>query len=339
MMAMPAAQPVHAVDLAPFRTGDAGAIEVARAIDAACRDSGFLQITGHGVPLATCDMVLDVFGAFFDEPLDHKRRFAVADVEANRGYSEIGVEGLSYSRGEPTPPDLFEAFNAGRDDAVGAYYDAWRRFFAPNVWPDVPASLHAAWTEYEHAVKGVANVLLRAMAHALDLDDDWFVRRCEHAIITTRAINYERAPGTPDPEPAEMRMGVHTDYGVVTILLADDEPGLQVFRGGTWNDISVPRGSFVCNIGDMLERWTNDRWTSTLHRVVPRPPDQHGPVRRRAIARFLDCPPDLVVATIPTCVTANHPAKYDAVDAGTWLREKLRGSRSRRMPELDGARR
>jgi isopenicillin N synthase-like dioxygenase len=334
------ALPVHPVDLEPFRTGGADDRRgVAEAIDAACRDSGFLQITGHGVPRATCDAVLDVFGEFFDQRLDYKEHFVVADSEANRGYSAVGVEGLAYSRGEATPPDLFEAFNVGRDDATGAYYDTWRAFFAPNVWPDVPADLREVWRMYEFAVANVADTLLRAMALALDLDDDWFVRRCEHAILTTRAINYAREAGAPDPQPEQMRMGAHTDYGVLTILLADDVPGLQVFRHGQWHAVSVPPGAFVCNIGDMLERWTNDRWTSTLHRVVPPPADQHGPVRRRALARFLDCPPDLVVETIPTCITAEQPARYQAVDAGTWLREKVRGSRARQIPELDTAHR
>ncbi len=339
-MRVPAELPVHPVDLEPFRNGTArDRDDVARALDRACRDSGFLQITGHGVPQATCDAALDAFGAFFDEPLAFKQQFVVADHEANRGYSAVGQEGLSYSRGETAPPDLFEAFNVGLDDTDGEYYDTWRRFFAPNVWPDRPANLREIWRDYERAVSGVAATLLRAMALALGLDEEWFVRKCEHAIITTRAINYVRPPGAPDPLPEQMRMGAHTDYGVVTILLADDVPGLQVFRGGTWHPVSVPRGAFVCNIGDMLERWTNDRWTSTLHRVVPPPADQHGPVRRRAIARFFDCPPDLVVETIPTCITEDQPAKYDAVDAGTWLREKVLGSRARRIPELDGARR
>ena len=123
-------------------------------------------------------------------------------------------------------------------------------------------------------MRGVADALLRAMALALDLPDDWFVDRLERAILTTRAINYERAPGAPDPRPGQMRMGAHTDYGVLTILLADDVPGLQVFRDGQWHDVDVPRGTFVCNLGDMLERWTNNRWTSTLHRVVPPPREQ-----------------------------------------------------------------
>ncbi|MCU1466440.1 MAG: 2OG-Fe(II) oxygenase [Actinomycetia bacterium] len=338
MQEVRATLPVHPVDLEPFRLGGpADRASVAGAIDAAFRDSGFLLVSGHGVPTSLCDAALDGFAGFFDLPLGEKRRWVVADETANRGYSELGKEGLAYSRGEETPPDLFEAFNVGREDATGPDYDRVRAFHAPNVWPDEPAGLRATWLEYEHAVRDVADDLLRAMALALDLSDSWFTEQLERAVITARAINYERAPGAPAPEPGQARMGAHTDYGVLTILLADDVPGLQVFRAGEWHDVAVPRGTFVCNLGDMLERWTNDRWTSTLHRVVPPPADRSGPVRRRSIARFLDCPPDLVVECIPTCTSADRPARYEPVVAGVWLREKILGGRARRRPDLGEA--
>jgi len=338
MQEVRATLPVHPVDLEPFRSGGpADRAAVAGAIDAACRDSGFLLVSGHGVPTALGDAVLDGFAAFFDLPIAEKRRFVVADETANRGYSELGKEGLAYSRGEETPPDLFEAFNVGRDDATAPEYDRYREFYAPNVWPDFPPGLRDAWLAYEDAIRELADELLRAMALGLELSETWFVDRLERAILTTRAINYERAPGAPDPLPGQARMGAHTDYGVLTILLADEVPGLQVFGDGQWNEVDVPRGTFLCNLGDMLERWTNNRWTSTLHRVVPPPRDEAGPVRRRSVARFLDCPPDLVVECIPTCLAPGEDASYEPVVAGAWLRQKILGGRARLRPELGEA--
>jgi isopenicillin N synthase-like dioxygenase len=327
--------PVHPVDLAPFRDGTADdRAAVAGALDAACRDSGFLMITGHGVAPELTSAALDAFGAFFDLPVDEKRAATVADPAANRGYTELGTEGLAYSLGEETPPDLFEAFNVGREDAADPYFEAHRSFYATNVWPARPPGLRATWREYEAAAAGTQDVLLRAMAMALDLPEAWFVDRTRRAIVTTRAINYERAAGAPAPLPDQMRMGQHTDYGIITILLADPVPGLQVFRAGRWHDVVPPPGAFVCNIGDMLARWTNDRWTSTLHRVVPPPTDADGPVRRRSIARFLDCEPDLVVECIPSCASVDDPPRYEPVVAGEWLMAKVLGGRTREPTDL-----
>jgi isopenicillin N synthase-like dioxygenase len=336
MESMRTTLPVHPLDLEAFRHGTpADRLAVARDVDDACRDTGFLVVTGHGVPQETCDAVLDAFAEFFDLPEGEKRAVVVDDPSANRGYSALGQEGLSYSRGEESPRDLFEAFNLGSEATVGDYYDRYRSFYAPNAWPARPAQLRDAWLAYEAAVDDVAANLLEAMALALELPESWFVDRCRHPIVTTRAINYERRATTPNPVDGQMRMGAHTDYGILTVLLADDVPGLQVFRDGVWHDVSTRRGAFVCNLGDMLARWTNDRWISTLHRVIPPPADASGPVRRRSLARFLDCPPDLVVETIPSCIDADHPARYEPVNAGEWLRAKVLGSRALQLPDLD----
>jgi isopenicillin N synthase-like dioxygenase len=326
---------VHPVDLEPFRLGSAAdRASVARLVDEACCDSGFLVVTGHGVPQEVCDGVLDAFAEFFDQPLAEKRRWIVEDESANRGYSEMGKEGLAYSRGEATPPDMFEAFNVGREDVDGAYFDEYRSFFARTVWPDHPAHLADAWRRYEAAVAEVADDLLRAMALALELPEDWFVERNRRAVMTTRANNYVRAADAPPPAPEQMRMGAHTDYGTLTILLADDVPGLQVLRDGTWHDVAIPPGSFICNLGDLLERWTNDRWTSTMHRVTPPPASVDGPVRRRSLARFLDCEPDRLIEVIPSCCSPANPPKYEPVIAGEWLRAKVLGSRTMEVTQL-----
>jgi isopenicillin N synthase-like dioxygenase len=334
---VPGPLPIHPLDLEPFRLGDAADRRlVAARLDAACRDSGFLLVNGHGIAPQLCDAVLDAFGGFFDLPIEEKRRFIVADEAADRGYSELGKEALAYSRGEATPPDLFEAFNVGREDAVGPYFDRHRAFFAPNVWPNRPAGLRDVWLDYDRHVSEVSDALLRAMAIALALPEMWFVERSRQAIVTYRAIHYEHAPAMAAPEPGQMRMGAHTDYGILTLLLADDVPGLQIFRDGVWHDIDAPRGSFVCNIGDMIERWTNERWTSTLHRVTPPSHDGDGVMTRRSIARFLDCEPDRVVQCIPSCTGADRPARYGPVLAGDWLQAKVLGGRSRALAELPG---
>ena len=329
--------PIPVVDLAPFRDGGAGKRAVAAQVDAACRTLGFLQVTGHGIPAAVCDGLLDAWAAFFDLPMADKRRWVVADERANQGYSWPGKEALAYSRGEQTPADLMEAFNVGRRDVSGPYFDQHRAFFAPTVWPDRPPGLRAAWETYDRAAAAVADTVLRAMALALDLPEDWFTSRCARSVETTRAVNYQRQPGSPDPEPGQMGMGAHTDYGILTVLLADDVPGLQVFRDGKWHDAPTPRGTLTLNIGDMLAVWTNDRWTSTLHRVLPPPAGPGGPARRRSVARFLDCEPDRVIECIPSCTGPGNPPRYQPVRAGEWLMAKILGGRQRRVADTGSA--
>jgi len=163
---------------------------------------------------------------------------------------------------------------------------------------------------------------------------DYFILRTRRAIHTVRAINYERRAGSPPPEKHQMRMGAHTDYGVLTVLLADDVPGLQVRADGAWRDVAVPEGSLIVNIGDMLATWTNDRWSSTLHRVLPPPASTDGAVRRRSVAAFLEADPDVLIEPIPTCVSADNPARYAPVTAGDYLMAKLLGPRELRKSEV-----
>jgi isopenicillin N synthase-like dioxygenase len=331
---------VHPVDLAPFRNGtpeDRAA--VAGAIDAACRDTGFLVLTGHGVPDAVVQRWFDAFTDFFALPEDEKLRYVVEEAAANRGYTEPGREGLAYTLGAETPADLFEAITFGREDAIGPRYEGLGHHFHPNLWPERPAGMRDAFLAYEAALRSVADDVLRAMAIALDLPETWLVERCEGAVITTRAINYERQPGAPDPDPGQMGLGAHTDYGVLTLLAADDVPGLQVRRDDRWHDVSVAPETFLCNIGDMLAMWTNDRWHSTLHRVLPRAAAKTGagpdaPVRRRSVARFLDGDPTVVIECIPSCCSAANPARYQPVVAGEWLRAKIVGGRTRALVDL-----
>ncbi len=331
------------IDLDGLRSGSAAARRrIADDIDTACRTNGFLRITGHGVDASLIDEMLDTTAGFFDLPAAEKQRWTDPIAANNRGYAALGTEALGYSHdGDVAAPDLFEAFNVGRE-AVGAehpdhaYFDTYRSFFAANVWPDTSPDLREVWLRYMAAVDSVNDRLLEAFAVALDLDDDFFLARTRRAIKTMRAINYERRPGSPDPLPGQLRMGQHTDYGIITVLLADPVPGLQVFHEGGWLDVVPEPGEFIVNIGDMLATWTNDRWVSTLHRVVPPPTDVTGAARRRSVAHFLEADPDAVISCLPTCVDADHPARYQPVEAGEYLLAKLLGPRELRPSEVPG---
>jgi isopenicillin N synthase-like dioxygenase len=324
---------VPVVDLAPWLGGDAHQrAAVARALDDACRTIGFMQVVGHGIPEAISAALRSETELFFQRPLADKLSCSPGRPGLNRGYAAMGSEALAYSIGvEPSRPDLLEAFNVGPDLVPD---DAWHReapydFFAPNIWPSEMPALRRAVTRYFAEAERVGLLLTEVFALALGLGEGWFRPHVERSTLTLRMINYERRPGDPEPEAGQMRMGAHTDYGVVTVLLADPVPGLQVLGpDGTWHDVTPLPGALLVNLGDMTAQWTNDRWRSTLHRVVPPPANAEGRAKRRSAAFFLDANYDAVIECIPTCQSAETPAKYPPVVAGEHLIQKILGPRA-----------
>lgn len=322
---------VPVVDLEPWWEGDGAARgSVGEAFDAAAREVGFAQIVGHRVPDAVILGMVAASDAFFDLPLDRKLAARPPDLTVNRGYAASGTEALSYSIGDAAPPDLFEAFNIGEDavDEADPFYAAERhRLFAPNIWPDEPPALRPALVAYFGEARRVAIALTDVFAVALGLPDGWFRPFVDRSTTTMRTINYERRGHEPEPLPDQQRMGAHTDYGVVTVLWADSTPGLQILGpDGDWHGAVPAPGALLVNLGDLTAEWTNDRWRSTLHRVVP--PSQPGRVRRRSTAFFLDANWDARIECVPTCTDAAHPPKYPPVVAGEHLMAKLMGPRT-----------
>jgi isopenicillin N synthase-like dioxygenase len=124
-------------------------------------------------------------------------------------------------------------------------------------------------------------------------------------------------------------MGAHTDYGIVTVLHADQVPGLEIVGpDGDWHGVVPPDGAFLVNLGDLLAQWTNDRWRSTLHRVTPPPSMVDGPAVRRSMAFFHDGNYDAVIECLPTCASPDNPSRYPPVVAGEHLMAKLLGPRT-----------
>ncbi len=234
-----------------------------------------------------------------------------------RGYEPVGGSALARTQGLDTPPDLCELFRISRFDepavaAAAGYEPGLEYFFAPNIWPDRPASLRPALVEYYQHLESLGATLLRIFALALDLPETYFDPTIDRH-ITNLCLNYYPAQFTP-PRPGQLRRGPHTDYGSVTILHQDDAPGgLQVRVGNAWEDVPHIPGSYVINIGDLMARWTNDRWVSTLHQVIN--PGGADIGRDRLSIPFFHQPNfDAVIACLPSCATADHPPRYEPVD-------------------------
>ncbi len=298
---------VPVIDLRRFRAGQPGDKEsVAREIDRACSDIGFLIVTGHGLQDGLLDRVLQVSEEYFDLPLTEKRAIPLT-ADYPFGYSGFEEETLARSLNEDSAPDLKESFSIGPYDP--------RADTPPTRWPARPPGFEVAWLAYYQAMEQLAATLLQSFAIALGLPEDWFTDKTDRHASAMRALSYPKLNRSPKTQ--QQRASAHTDYGCLTILAADG-PGLQVqTRAGAWLDVPSVDGSFVVNLGDLLAHWTNDRWKSTLHRVVV-PPLEMGK-RRQSVAFFHNVNEDAVIECIETCIRPDRPAKYSPMTAGEHL--------------------
>ncbi len=305
-------------DLAAFE-GARGAerAKLAAAIDRICRETGFLVLTGHGVPQVVIEAVWQVAQAFFAESPAVKQQVAAPYAGYPYGYLGPNTESLAKSRGEETPPDLKESFNGGPltvPDGISDR-DAHAFCYQPTLWPDM-VGFRPAWEVYYTAMEDLAARIMVGFAAALDLPEDHFAPYIDAPISALRALNY---PATQDvPLERQQRAGAHTDYGSLTILLPQaGSRGLQIFLPEQdWIDVPAPEGAFVINIGDLMARWTSDRWVSTLHRVVAQP-DQPA---RQSLAFFHQPNWDAVIAPL------DGSDSYPPVKSGRYLMEKFRAT-------------
>ncbi|WP_411890243.1 isopenicillin N synthase family dioxygenase [Yoonia sp. SDW83-1] len=289
--------------------------DMASDLDRICRDTGFLVLQGHGVDQSVIDAVWTAADAFFQQDLAQKQAVAPPYQGYPYGYLGPDAEALARSKGEETPPDLKESFNGGPLRVpVNASDEAMAFCYQPTLWPDLPG-FRAAWEAYYAAMEALAARIMRAFALALKLPEDHFDRFIGDPISALRALHY---PATVDvPLDRQQRAGAHTDYGSLTILLPQPgRQGLQVKQGDTWVDVPAPDGAFVINIGDLMARWTADRWVSTLHRVVAIP-DQPA---RQSLAFFHQ--PDWDAEIVPL----DGSDAYPPVRSGPYLMQKFQAT-------------
>ncbi|MCG6885504.1 MAG: isopenicillin N synthase family oxygenase [Silicimonas sp.] len=275
-------------------------------LSSACRGTGFFLVTGHGIPQSLIDKTLAVADQFFALPSEEKAKYDIRKVGNNRGWSGPGTENLDDSK--PDQVDRKEAFNTGLELEPDDPRLTTQPFRGMNAWPDVP-DFRETVTTYFDAVHALGVDLHRAIALDLGLPEDYFAPSLNEPLATLRMLRYPGGDGTEG-----IGAGAHTDYGSITLLYSDGEPGLQVQpRGKDW--IEVPRvpGAFIINIADCLMRWTNDIYVSTPHRVlVPRNP-------RRSLAFFLDPNPDALIAALP----GTGEAKYPPITGAEYLKMRL----------------
>ena len=273
----------------------------------ACRDTGFFLLTHHTVPATLRAQVFAQADAFFSLPEADKQDISILNTPHYRGWGKAGEESL-----DETSPlvDRKETFNIGYDlPETDPRVIAGEPFRGVNQWPALPWFRDTMLAYYDAALTlGLA--LHRAFAAVLGLPADHFDELFDDPLAALRLLHYPPATGAAD----EIGAGAHTDYGAITLLMTDGEPGLQVKpRGGGWTDVPHVPDAYVVNIGDCLMRWTNDIYVSTPHRVLP-PKRQ-----RRSVAMFVETHPDTVIAALP----GTGAPKYPAIRAADYLQSRL----------------
>lgn len=311
------AEEVPVIDMRPWYEGSSnGRQEVVEAMRFACEKVGFFFIRNHGVQPSLIADTMDVSKRYFDQPYQVK-----AQIAMHSGYpygyeaSEVLVRSEAGGAGATTA-DLKETFNL----CIGP--EGCAHPTMPKCqWPDTPADMRGKCTAHYRACEKVVNELLKIAALALELPEDFFADKVRRHVAALRILNYPDTRQNP-PKPGQLRASPHTDYGTLTLLTAGANPdGLQVMKkDDTWLDVKIPGDCLTVNVGDMLSRWTNDRWRSTRHRVVVKEGDSGN--RRQSVAFFHNPSPDALVRTLASCVTPSSPDKYDDVQAGDYLMMK-----------------
>lgn len=302
---------IPVIDIRDLRLGNAGqrravAAEIARA----CEHVGFFYIAGHGVPQSLIDDTFAQNAAFFAQPHEERMR-AAATLEHWRGYVPSKLEGEGGGvAGTMETFRLMLDLPADDPDVVMG-----KPMHHPNRWPEL-AGFRDTVATYMDAMASLSVHLRHGFALGLGLPEEWFDPFYNRPLIQQSLLHYRPAKSA-NPSDAEIGSGEHRDSGAFTILMQDEVGGLEVGHL-THRWIAAPpiRGTYVINIGNMMERWTNGRFVSTMHRVVNRAQKP-----RYSLPYFANPDYDAIIAPVPSLVEPGTTAKYPPIHFGNFMEE------------------
>ena len=284
--------------------------------------TGFAVIEDHGLAQDLIDVGGSAARSFFALPDEEKRRWHVAGQAGARGYTPFGVETAKGHR----RPDLKEFWHVGRELPEAHRY---RAVMPENLWPAQPPGFREALQGLYAGFDKLGRELLESVALGIELPRTWFADKTALGDSILRLAHYP--PVTADA--SGVRAGAHEDINVITLLLGAEEAGLEILtRQGRWRPVDPPPGSLVVNVGDMLQRLTNQVLPSTTHRVVNPPPARRG-VARLSMPFFVHFQPDFEIHTLPSCTGPDRPDRYPRpIAAHAYLQQRLEEIGLKRQP-------
>ncbi|MDO6459407.1 2-oxoglutarate and iron-dependent oxygenase domain-containing protein [Granulosicoccaceae sp. 1_MG-2023] len=296
------------IDISPLYKSDPGAIkQVADAIDKACRESGFFYITGHPISRERIREIRSLANAFFALPESEKQKIDIRHSANHRGWGHSASEQLD----PDNPFDCKESFDMALNlPADHPLVGPERPLYGPNQYPQALPDFQEKVEQHYWDMLALGKKVLSALAVALGLDADFFDDKFAHPLSVLRFLNYPEIEGE-----RRVSAGAHTDYGCITILWQDEIGGLQV-QGvdGEWIDAPPIEDSFVINIGNMMARWSNDRYKSTPHRVF-----SPSGSARMSMPFFVEPDFDTEVSCLPNCCPPGEQPRYEPISAGDWM--------------------
>ena len=303
---IPSTQPaIPVIDIGPLSSANVEDRRgVAAEINAACLRSGFFYIQNHGIPQGLIEAVESQAKAFFDLPDAEKDKINRTKSICNRGWEALRSQALEVGG----QPDLKESLYIGRDLPLDHPAVVAKTFnHGPNQWPDGLHGFKATMRAYHEAMVDLGERMMGGLALALSLEESYFDAFARDSMTTLRLLHYPPQPA--DAHADQRGAGAHTDFGTLTFLLQDANGGLQVRdpASGAWIDAPPIAGTYVVNLGDTISRWTNDRYRSTLHRVINRSGRE-----RYSVPFFFSGNADHVVSCLPGCTAPGEQPKYKA---------------------------
>ncbi len=309
---------IPSLDLADFISGDPlRKAKFVKQLGEAYHSIGFVAIRNHYLTDELSAKLYDTIKKFYTQPDQVKQKYEIPGLAGQRGY--IG-KGKEHAKGRNTG-DLKEFYHVGQEVLDN---DPIKKEYPDNVWPtEFPEFKEVALEVYKRLEKtGVQ--MLRAIALYLNLPENYFDDKVHHGNSILRPIHYFPIEN-PDSVPADaVRAAEHGDINLITLLMGASADGLQVLRrDGKWIPITALPEQLVVNVGDMLERLTNKKLKSTIHRVV-NPPRHLMNTPRYSIPFFMHPRSEMSLTALPSCVDETHPKLWEDITAGEFLNQRLR---------------
>ncbi|MFY8020794.1 MAG: isopenicillin N synthase family dioxygenase [Bacteroidia bacterium] len=306
---------IPSIDLSDFLSNDAHRKQsFVSALGKAYEDIGFVAVKGHLLKDETSDKLYKACQDFFALTDEQKRKYEIPGLAGQRGYTSFGKE---HAKGR-NEGDLKEFWHFGQivegDDPI-------KNEYPENVYVDEIPDFGKYGIEAYKALEETGKYMLRAIALYLGLDEFYFDDKIHHGNSILRPIHYP--PITHEPKSA-VRAAEHEDINLITLLMGASAEGLQVLnKQGEWVDITALPEQLVVNVGDMLQRLTNNVLKSTTHRVI-NPPKEKWATPRFSIPFFLHPRSEMRLDCLPQCISDSNPIAYEPISGGEYLLERLR---------------